>query len=357
MSESIKVYNAALDEEDGEIILRGVLDPDVLHLLNVDEYQREVAPLATINKLVEGFKRGSIPDIELGMRGQHCLERGGCFYLQDPVYIVDGLQRVSAAIHLLKMGGERKPRLGASVHFGTTEKWERERFNILNAERIRLSSNVLLRNLRHDYAVVKLLYQLTSDRAFILHDRICWSQRMRRQDLVTAMTFFKTVGALHAHIGPGRSSRYDELARGLETIMGRTGRNIFRDNARTFFDIVDQCWGIRRIAFKEGAAYMRANFLDCLASAFSRHTDFWRENRLFVEAPLVRKIALFPVSDPQISNLASASGKARDLLYLLMVDHINSGKRTRRLKSRNDVEPIEVEEELGEVGVEIFATS
>ena len=100
-----------------DIILRGVIDPQSLHLLQVADYQREVLPLAKISELVEAFMKGSVPDVDLGMRGERFFERSGSFYLQDDVFIVDGLQRVTAALHLIQMATGILPQLGAVVHF------------------------------------------------------------------------------------------------------------------------------------------------------------------------------------------------------------------------------------------------
>lgn len=340
------MFNAALDEENGDVVLRGALDPKCLHMLLRDEYQREILPLATIQSLVAAFETGSVPDIELGMRGEDFNERDGAVYLTSPVYIIDGLQRVSAALHKLNAGG-KLPRLGATVHFNTTEEWERKRFQILNAERTKLSPNVLLRNMKHEYSAIGSLIDLTHDKTFILCDKVCWDQRMKRHDLISAVSFLKIIGVTHSHIGPGRSQKVDELARGVNTIADKIGKNVFRDNVKTFFDLVDQCWGIRRIAFKEGAVYMRSTFLITLAMVLSRHENFWRGNRLFIEAPLVRKIAQFPTADPQVQNLSSASGKAREILYMLLVSHINSGKRTKKLRLRKGLIPIS--EEIAEI--------
>jgi len=342
----IKVVQAALAEgPDDTIILRGEIDPHSFGELKVAEYQREVQPRARISKLIEAFQTGSVPDIELGMRGHRVLERGGAFFLQDPVYIVDGLQRVTAARQMVQQGGELLPRLGAAIHFGTTERWERERFDILNVERLKLSPNVLMRNMRHDSEAIKLLYTLCRDKSFVMHGRVQWGQNKRRHELISALTLLRTVGALHGHAGPGRSTQLKELAPGVDKIMETVGPNVFRDNVRMFFEIVDQCWGIKRVVYREGAAYMHSSFLVVLATVFSRHTNFWRGERLFVEAQLVRKLALFPVSDPHVVNLSSSGGKARDLLLALLVDHINSGKRTRRLKTRRDLQPVELSEE------------
>lgn len=352
MADSVKIVHAALDESPGgEILLRGVIDPASLHLLKVGPYQREILPLATINGLVKAFKEGSVPDVDLGMRGERFTTRpgdgGDNFYLQDDTFIVDGLQRVTAAQLLSNQGGV--PHLGATIHFSTTEEWERERFRILNAHRTKLSPNVLLRNRRHDYAVVEMLFRLTSDSGFVLGNRVSWAQRMQRDHLLTALTFAKVIGRLHGHLGPTGSTTVDDLARGLEVVMERIGKNVMRDNVRAFFDFVDTAWGIKRVAFKEGATYMRATFLWTLARLLSDHTDFWRDNRLVVVADLQRKIANFPVADPQVSNLSSAGGKARDILYVLLVNHVNSGRRTRKLKPRADVYPdVRTEDEVGD---------
>ena len=72
MRESVKVLNGALDfwkDDQNTIILRGSIDPDSLPLLKVDEYQREVLPLSTIQEIMQGLQTGSVPDIVLGMRG------------------------------------------------------------------------------------------------------------------------------------------------------------------------------------------------------------------------------------------------------------------------------------------------
>lgn len=331
---SIKVCSAALDEApSGDIILRGVLDPSSLSHLLTDAYQREILPISSLGSLIKAFEEGaSVPDIVLGMRGHRVREQGGCFFLQDNVYIVDGLQRVSAGQLVQQKGGV--PRLGATIHFGTNEPWERLTFKILNADRNKVSPNILLRNMQREVPVMDMLIKLTADPAFVLEKRVTWNQRMARQELITAMTFAKVIAYQHCHLGPTRRGRYDELAAGLDKVMTDIGRNVMRDNVKAFFDMIDQCWGVKRIAFKEGAVYMRGGFLMALAEVMSGHLDFWRDNRFFVEASLMRKLAQFPVHDPQVGNLASSSGKSRSMLAMLIIDHINSGKRSRRLRPR-----------------------
>lgn len=347
MSEAVKIVKAALDEtEGGEVILRGVVDPPSLTRLKSGPYQREVLPLAKISELVGAFKTGSVPDIDLGMRGHTVAEREGAFFLRDEVYIVDGLQRVTAAIHFLNQGGS--PHLGATIHFGTTEEWERNRFRILNVDRVRLSPNVLLRNLSEEIPAIETLYNLTKDKDFVMSGRVCWSQRQQRAHLLSALVFLKTVGALHSPFGPGRSHKLYELARGVQTIMDKVGKNTMRGNVATFFNIVDECWGIRNVVFKEGAVWLRGTFLWCLADVLAWHQNFWKGDRLFVDADLVAKIKLFPVTDPNVANLSSSGGKARDILRQLLVDHINAGKRTKRLVPRAAVARMKVQPETAE---------
>jgi hypothetical protein len=332
---TVKMTAAALDTlPNGAVVLRGAIDPAAFQALLVDDYQRDVLPLASLAGLIKAFEAGtSVPDIELGMRGERFNERTpGVVHLYDDVYIVDGQQRVTAASFVLQKGG--KPHLGAAVHFHTTKEWERARFEILNAHRLKLSSNILLRNLQHDYPVIAMLYRLTQDSKFVLKGRVTWSQRASRQELISAMTFAKAIGRVHSHLGPTRYTRYDDLATGLQTVMKSIGQNVMRDNVKTFFDLIDECWGVKRIAYKEGAVYMRSTFLLALAEVLSGHLDFWRDNRLFVESSLTKKIAGFPVMDPQVTSLASSSGKSLQYLVMLLLNHINSGKRSRRLRPR-----------------------
>ncbi len=330
MRDSVKIISAALDEvEGGEIILRGVIEPGSLSLLQVGEYQREILPMSKISDLIKGMETGSVPDIDLGMRGGNYSERDGAFYLKDPIYIVDGLQRRTAALAMMQGGGS--PRLGVVVHFNTNEVWERERFRMLNVSRVKLSANILLRNMRSEHPSVDLLFGLTHDKTFVLGNRVCWSQNMRREQLLTSVTFIKVVGQLHGRFKGTKSNRMEDLVPGMDKVMGLITRKCVRENTLAFFDLVDECWGLKSIVYKEGAIYLRDTFLQQLARVLSDHTTFWDDNKLVVSRELRKKIAQFPTNDPTVMNLAGASGKARTMLYQLIVDHINSGKRQHRL--------------------------
>lgn len=345
--ESVKFFNAALDEtEAGDIILRGVLDPESLFMLKVGEYQREVLKRSKITELMKAVKNKTVPDIDLGMRGGDYAEMKDCVYLYDDVYVIDGLQRVTAAKELSRTA-EFVPHLGAIVHFNTTEQTERDRFRMLNTTAARLSGNILLRNMRQDHTVIEMLYNLCMDSSFVLHDRICWGQAMQRHHLFTASTFTLVVATLHGTFGPGKGGAIRDRISSFQKTMNNVGRNIMRDNVKKYFDLVDECWHIRALAFRENAPFLRQSFQLVLASVLADHTNFWDGMKLEIDRSLRLKIAGFPITEQQIVQLSGSSGKSRILLYQILVNHINSGKRTRRLiqfKGGLSVKPVTITE-------------
>lgn len=342
-STTVKLFNAALDDAEDSpagVVLRGALDLGSLHHLLRDDYQREAQPLSSQNRIMDALQSGSrLPDVDLGMRGEDFSAREGSFFLKDSVYIIDGVQRISTIIHFLGTNPGVPVRIGATVHLNTSKEWERERFHKLNNWRNKLSPNILLRNMRETNPGVLMLYGLsTNDKVFPLHHRVSWSQRMTRGELITALTFAKAVAFLHSHKVSSARSNVEEIGVGLQKLVEVVGVQNVRENIRAFFELVDQCWGIKSVQYKEGAIYMRGQFLFVLARLLSDHHDFWSdsaERRLFVNANLRRKIAQFPISDPEVVRLAGSSGSARQILYMLLRDHINKGKTTKRLSPRS----------------------
>ena len=205
-------------------------------------------------------------------------------------------------------------------------------FEVLNVERSKVSPNIILRNRKDENKGVEALYNLSFDPQFVMCRRIAWAQRMNRGELITAAMYGKTVATLHAHIKPARSNHMTVIAGALEKIVAEVGRNTFRDNIRTFFDVLDGAYGIKKIAYRESATYMRGSFLWCLADIFSTYQKvFFSGHKLVVDRTWVKKLALFPLDDPNMCKLASAGGSSRDMLKEYIVRHLNSGKRTKRL--------------------------
>jgi hypothetical protein len=337
---SVELTNAALYEDDGEIVLRGVLTPESLPLLKVADYQREILPGARAKNLEEVLSSGSsLPDITLGMRGGQFTERkGGAFSLEDRVFIIDGLQRTNAAIKVAgRNKDQRPPRLGAVVYFNTTESSERVLFRQLNTLRTKLSANVLLYNERHLNPQVKLLYDLCQDSSFTLYQRVSWKQLMGRSHLINATGLVRNAAALHGHFGGGDMATYDIIKIANNLTRLKIPRTAIRDNVKTFWQVVDTNWKVRDITFKEYAPHIRQTFLLALTALFNRHEDFWEDSVLKVPLSQRNKLATFPLQDPGVSRLCSAGGSAANILLPMLVDHMNSGKKLYRLREFNAI--------------------
>jgi hypothetical protein len=345
---SIRIINAALDEigsgSDKKIVLRGVVDPICLQHLKVDDYQREAQPLQGQASILDALTNlEALPDIELGMRGQRFSEDGHDILLHDDVYIVDGLQRVTTAIHFRATNPGKDVRLGATIHFDTTKMWERDRFRILNSTRLKVSPNILLRNMRDESSALRVLYGLTqTDNNVPLKGRVQWGQRMARGELITALVFLKVAGMLHTHKAPAQSTSITQLVPALNRVHDVFGVMAMQSNVKVFWELVDECWGIRRVQYREGAVHLRGTFLLVLAKFLSDHYDFWpddAEKKLVIPTDLRKKIKAFPVTtDQHVMQLTGSSGQAKQMLYLLLLNHVNAGRRTRRLRSRHPTE-------------------
>ena len=349
----VKLFNAALDDavdSPAGVVLRGALDLATLQRLLHDDYQREAQPISSQGRILDALQNGSrLPDVDLGMRGDTFETRDGCFYLKDPTFIIDGVQRISTIIHYLSLQPQASVRIGATIHLNTTKEWERDRFRKLNSWRNKLSPNILLRNMQETNPAVQMLYNLsTADRVFPLHCRVSWSQKMTKDELISALTFAKVVLALHGHKVSAHRTHVEDIGEGLEKLVSAIGIQAVRENIRIFFELIDTCWGIKSVQYKQGAIYMRAQFLTVLARILSDHHDFWQdaaEKRLFVANPIKRKIAQFGIGDPEVVRLAGSAGSARQILYILMRDHINKGKTTKRLSPRPSASSAEQEDD------------
>src|SRR6266567_3475306 len=183
----VKLINGFVYQEgDGETICIGILDTVTLPEIKVGEYQREKLSI-TVKELVEDLKDGAkFPVIELGMRGSRYVQDGGSIVLEDDTYVIDGLQRITAEIIVLKEFSDKKIYQLAKVHFNSTEAMERDLFEVLNINRSKLSPNVILRNWRHKYPAIEVLVELcTQNSEFALYNRVCWQQSNGKNDLIS----------------------------------------------------------------------------------------------------------------------------------------------------------------------------
>jgi hypothetical protein len=335
----IKILFGALEDSPsrgGLPILRGVLGIEDLRHIKFGDYQRELLPASTRASIFAALQSGeALPDVELGMRGQKFRTRGDDYFLQDDVYGIDGLQRIRSAMDYYALHPQTEIQLGCCVHFATNEAWERDRFQLLNAHRTKVSPNVLLRNLRDQYRPVLMLYGLTTNQTgFVLHNRVCWMQNKQRSHLLGALVCLKLVSTLHSHLSPGQFSNslqavLSSLVK-LETVIGIQH---MRDNVGAFWNLIDECFGVRKIEHSVCAPHLRGTFLAVLSRVLADHSNFWRANKkqLFIEADVRRKISQFDLQNEDIRRLCGSAGASVEILYELLLRHINSGKRTGRL--------------------------
>lgn len=337
----IRIINGSLDEDENSpnsIVLNGRIDPSTLRFLKVDSsYQR---PLSERPEIFEAMKAGIVvPNIDIGVRGQDFTTEGNNILIHSPAYVIDGWQRVGNALRLLELIPDQPLRIFASIHFGTNDIWERHRFTELNKNVKKISPNLHLRNMRDSNEAVLTLYGLSNNtRDFALYGKVCWSQSMKRGELMQAYLVSRTAVRLHAHIHPANyASAADKIAATLATVTRKTTLAVFRKNITTFFDVIEECWGIRSIELRASAPQIKSSFLLQLARMFSTHLDFWGDDgrTFFVSANMRHKLAKFPLADPYVKNLVGGGGgPAGNILYDLIVNHVNSGKRIGHLRSR-----------------------
>ena len=339
----VKIIRPSLDDFEGQTIIRGIIARESLPDLRTDFYQRELLPLSRRKDIWDGLNTGTqLPDVELGMRGDKFeMTDNDALTLIDSVFIVDGQQRISTLKEFLVKFPEARARLGAIVHTNTNPDWERNRFHKLNTARAKVSSNVILRNLKDDEPAVAMLYGLSvADKTFVLYNRVCWAQHSTAHELLHAVVFARMASRIHSHLAPVRHETVAEnIASALRRVTERIGLPVLRENTKTFWNFIDEVWGIKELTVRHGnIPYLFAGFLSVLVDFLSDHVEFWQQpqdTKLVFPYDLKQKFKKFPVYDPEIVRLSGVTGKGKEALYFILMTHINSGKKTRRLVPRN----------------------
>lgn len=336
---SIKLVSSNLSEaDDGEIIAIGFFDIDAMRSLKIDAYQRQFlgrtgsGNKTKIERAVEAGVR--LPSIVVGMRGQKYTTRGDSMFLENPTYVIDGHQRVTTLMNYADANPEKADKLliGAEVRFDTNFDSESELFHALNAYRTAVSGNVMLRNKKEHNKAVATLYGLShSDTSSPIYGKVQWDQRMKRGELITGIMVLNIAIGLHNKGRPHQRGNVDRLADYASGVMDTVGMRQFRENVVTFFLTHDEVFNFSKIEIREKASAIKGNFLVSLAQMFSAHKNFWFGNKLVVSAANRRKLATFPINDPEIMRLSASGTMAQPLLYDMLLKHMNKGKRTHRL--------------------------
>ena len=278
----VRILNGGLEEDSDtkEIVLRGVIDPATLKYIRMDWYQREQGfSKSHNNEIVAAFFAGSkISDITIGMRGHRCKSHGDIYQLLDRCYCIDGGQRLYCAAIATKERPDVRIRLGAKVHFGTTEEIENEMFCKLGTTQVRVAASVLVRNRKKKSAAANLMVRLNTDDSFALKSRVQWNQVKTRHELISGFSFARVIAALHSHKGGAlKSSKTYELLEALDQLVEKIGADNFAGNTIRFFDAIDKCWTLRQLsgARTEHRPHLELEFLLTVAGLLSSYSEFW----------------------------------------------------------------------------------
>ena len=342
-SKQVVITNPSIDEYEGDTVIRGILSPESLENLRIDRYQREQMTPKKIANLAKAFvSKESIPDIDISERRKDFgVDNHGNVVLSGPVYIVDGQQRRAGALKALDEGFS--PRLGAVVFLGKTKEWEKKRFLVLNLTQTRVSPSVILRNLKEENPGVRNLWYLsTTDESFFMKDRISWDQYMAKGQLLRATAFIGVAIQLHRHLITRNET--SNACSGAERLASSVNRvfeamdcsDCLRKNITTFFKTVDNAYNIRDITYVSSAAHIKGTFLVTLAEVFSSHENFWRDKELVIDRRTIERLSKFNLFEPTIANLISNSSgnSVNRTLLSFIINHINHGRRSGRLKPR-----------------------
>lgn len=337
----VRILNGVMDNDKASpagVIVQGRLDPATLRFLKTDDYQRKVEQRSDI---WQALRDGTVlPNVEIGVRGEDFeVEGKHGLVIRSPSYIVDGQQRIGNALMYLDTNPQALVRLNATIHFNTTRAWERKRFDDLNLKRKKVSPNHHLRNMRDDNRAILTLFGLcNTDKSSPLYERVSWDQNMRRGDLMTAMTIAVVACELHSNLVKVRSRTADVMGVQLLALTEAIGLQMFRRNILTFFALIDGLWPFADITNRFGAPHIKTTFMVEVAHMFARHAIFWEKDdkELVVSADDRKKLSKFPIHDPAVRSLAGGGGASRLLMYQMLLQHMNSGRRQHRLVSRKD---------------------
>ena len=342
---ALTIHHSALhvqEANDGlpeRIVIRGVIDAKELDRIIFDDYQRCELRSKSLKRIAEGLKNGTVlPNIDLGMRGGEVRNRENTHFLYKPVFCIDGKQRITVAKRLFEEEGLTFS-LGATIHLDTNYQWEMERFKQLNAFRTSVSGNVLLRNMKKESKVVAMLYRLTTeDSGFPLYRKCQWDQ-YKGKCIITGTILLKMAAMIHSHWASGLlGSSRDDLVRSLEAVFPKIGERIFRDNVKTLFELINEIWGLTEIVYVKSAPQLGSNFLYSLTSVLADHPIFWKDRRLKILQPEKGKLKKFPLNDPSVIQMAGGSGKIRNVLQTMIIKHINSSRRSRKIRTWKEEE-------------------
>lgn len=321
------VTSGALEEApDGRIILRGVIDAPNLRKLGVGDYQKKTHSQSKLRRLGQAVLAGDrLPDIELGMRGQHYDDHDPTFILHDLCMIIDGLQRKMALCAVDSRDPTVNCSVGVIVNFGTDEAWERKRFEKLATDRTAVAPSVLLRNSAKDDKIAKMILELTQDPDSILHNRVTWDQHSLAGELIHGSTLYRTIILLHSwKIAPGTRRPHVMIGQ-VNEIAENIGDAVMLSNTRKFFELADHYWGFKDIQKRDGIVQVKGEFLFVMAELMATMNVFW-DGSMLDDSLKVRRLKPRLQITPKIKDWLSPSRDARAHVLIYYKRELNKNR-------------------------------
>jgi hypothetical protein len=369
-TKSILVIGDLEEDDQGEVIIRGHIMKEAINLLQVGPYQRAAgfSPAKTkkLMKVIEAGKIRQFPDVILGMRGHEwetvrTNSGGQGIALRDPVFIVDGLQRVWAWKRVTEENPTKIYSLGAKIYINTTQEKEAVMFRELNTGHTAMAPSVILRNEKEISRVAAMLFGLSHQEDFALCERVAWDQVLSHSqggELIRGATLLHILRAIHSHKfqgDPGGRHSGGILANlaSTDNQIDNIGLMEARQNLITFFNVVDEAWGIRNLTTNRSYPQLLWGWLNTLARVFSDHTDFWKneDTRLYVPTYAIKNLkSKIDPGDKAIYDLAKGTISDREILYAQIVKRINQkglNNRAEAAREKQRAEDAATEAQMG----------
>ena len=257
------------------------------------------------------FRNQKVEDITLGMRGDRYRRDKGDFYLLDDCFGINGRQRLYAAKAALIRRPGLKLRIGCKVYFNTTYDSENDMFCAMNSTQQRVSATVLLRNKYMTSAASKALVDLSSSDDFALCDRVGWDQKMLAGQNIMGMNLARVAGELHEHKGALTFGKTYDILKSLDDVCVKITAAVFAANVIKFFDVIDDCWGLRNGKTPE---QLNREFLSVLARLLNSYENFWDADEFYFAPKYVSRLKKFD-SERAIKTMMKNNRGAKEVIF------------------------------------------
>lgn len=328
-------------------VLSGYFQPSQYESVFVPNYQRDVL-LGTRTKqaeLIEAMTSSQgIPDgIILCLRSTSVEVTAGQlngardFRLTGPLALLDGLQRIAAALKAKQKGlGDQLRSLKVIVYIDTDEQLERKIFDQFNHGHTQVGSQVRMRNYLVTSPAASAIWalvdptktrtpvELARAQKFPLFGRVQCDQNKGPNDLITLKMMLEMATAVHGCAEKSVPETIDDIS----ILAVEYGQKTFVRNVETFFRFANECFPFEG----EGSRpqHTRRHLLRALALLLAHHEDFWNSrNTLLLEIPAPIKRKLAGIDWTFIEKELRGGQQVPTHLENLFVRRLNAGKRSR----------------------------